>query len=403
MIRGLKGELPAIGLMCLILASQSAAEPVHVGVDDFSGKTHGAGFSVKKGGECYVVTPLHVIAEASYEAITVTDRGGNTSKAVPTKRFAGSDIALLRVEDTAALQCGAEWKEPAGAERAVDQADFILAIKQDSNGKRTRNRFFLESSTSSSIELAPYSDRDSIRRGDSGSTLYANKKVVGMLLGVDPDTGLGRAIPQGHLYGLLKSDLTTDGKPRVALVPVILGRQENAYATSALRSLLSKGGGVDLVDAAYDPRTAKPLVPDSAEFVVVTRIIDMAYERVDNKNYKREKDRESSGFKKFGDSLLGRNESERYFTKYVFDIETEIHDLRAKKVSRNLAQQPIQINKGRSNQTDKEATHAAVGKMMEQTLKSSEFAHWLGSGAQNQIKNPFKGLFRRKKKEKPET
>ena len=377
----------------VLLVVRAGASPVHVMVNEDSTPTYGAGFSVRRGQECFVITPNHVVDFMAPDGARITDATGRTGLASMVKTVVEFDAALLKMKSNDAIDCGEEWQEFADTGRLVSDAEYLTGVKQDGNRRQVKQRFFVSSLSLTHIELEPFSRRDSIERGDSGTTLYVNDTPVGMILEVHPSEGTGIAITQSQLHGLFGNDLMSEEILNIAIAPIMYRSRENPYATIAVQDLLAENDRLRVVETTLDPRTRQPLLPDDVDYVVSGKILDVSYERVKNENYKSEAKRDNSFGDKLLNSLTQKNQTERYFTDYMIDIEITIYDMEEDTSIRNLERQSLQIREQRTQDTDKTATSTAVSAALRATLLESDYSSWLRTPPPKQAENPLKSLF----------
>lgn len=308
----------------------AAAAPVHIEVDTGRSQEHGAGISVGKGSECFVVTPMHVVEFA--RKITVTDRRGHSARAVRFQAQDGVDAALLKVQAGNSLDCPEDWDNGVAGEAALNDVPFLISRKVKQRGIQ-RRRLFLGGETSQDITLQPYTPTaaDRLVEGDSGSSLYAGESLVGMICSVNTATGAGRAIKQTQLDALFGSLVVEQSAGRAVVNPVYQGYSENKYATVALRDFIDERTDFRIVELSNAEtktnvqnlrRGTAPVYPDGVDYVFSVSIIDDRSRQESNPNYKASAARESN----FGKQLLNSlgNRSVRYIHVENIDVEVNI-------------------------------------------------------------------------------
>jgi S1-C subfamily serine protease len=159
------------GAALLAGADAASAGLVHIQVQQRAGTEFGAGYTVGRGSDCFVVTPFHVVQFAGPDSITVTDAKGSSAKARLLKGSEEFDAGLLQVTVPHTLDCPADWSEGASAETAIGGAPFLIARKVDDTGRVMQSRFFSASTKSEQVELKPFGPNDELRERDSGRTL----------------------------------------------------------------------------------------------------------------------------------------------------------------------------------------------------------------------------------------
>lgn len=318
----------AAGASALFTAAQAIAGIVHIQVTQRAGTEFGAGYTVGRGSDCFVVTPFHVVQFAGADGITVTDAKGSSAKARLLKGSEEFDAALLQVAVPHTLDCPADWSDGANVAAAVGGAPFLVARKVDDNGRVMQTRFFASSSSREQIELQPFGPNDELREGDSGSALYAGDALVGLIVAVDTKSRQAIAVTQSQLHGLFGADVLPGARRKVLLQGFTYRRAENPYAEVAAREYLGGPAQLDLVTSA-----------DSADFVVTGQVVDLTYTRKANPNYKpparTTTNKEESVGRQLLNSLqrrvssevneaLDRNTDAQYLYVYNVDVQIEI-------------------------------------------------------------------------------
>jgi len=310
----------------------AAAGIVHIEVRQRAGTEYGAGYTVGRGSDCFVVTPFHVVQLAPADGVTVTDAKGNNAKARLLKGSEEFDAGLLQVIAPHALDCPADWSDGANAVAAIGAAPFLVARKVDDNGRVMQTRFFAASTSREIVELQPFGPNDELREGDSGSALYAGDQLVGLLISVDTQSRQATALTQGQIHGLFGADVLPGTRRKAVVQSFTLGRAANPYATVAARDYLAGPGNLQLLDAPTDGS-----VPAGSDYVVIGQIVDVTNTRTANPNYKapaRTATEDSIGrqlFRKLEervseevDDALDRNSDAQYLRVFNVDVQIEI-------------------------------------------------------------------------------
>ena len=307
-----------------------AAAPVHIEIDTGRSQEYGAGISVGKGTECFVVTPLHVVEIA--RTIMVTDRNGRSAKAVMYQAPDGVDAALLKVVSGHALDCPEDWDDGSSGGLAIQEADFLVSKKVKQSGMQQR-RFFLGGESSTTMSLQPFgsTEADRLVEGDSGSSVYAKNLLVGMIVSVDTASGAGHALKQSQLHALF-GNVVLEQSVKLALVnPVYYRNAENRYATVGVRDFIDAKTPLDVIElsptlAASNvqnlQRGTAPTYPDNVDYVISSSIIDSRSHTEENPNYNSSAASESN----FGKQLLNsmQSRSVRYILVSNIDVEIQI-------------------------------------------------------------------------------
>jgi hypothetical protein len=319
------------GAAVLLAAQDAAAGLVHISVQQRAGMEFGAGYTVGRGSDCFVVTPFHVVQFAGADSITITDTKGSSAKARLLKGSEEFDAGLLQVAVPHTLDCPADWTDGANAVAAIGNAPFLVARKVDDNGRVMQTRFFPASTSREQIELQPFGANDELREGDSGSTLYAGEQVVGLVVSVDTQSKTAVALTQGQIHGLFGADVLPGARRTAVMQPFTYRRAEEPYATVAAREYLAGPAALEILSAAADGS-----VPAGAEYVITGQIIDLRATRQANPDYKPpEKEDEDSIGRQLAQRLgrrvssevneaLDRNIEAQYLQVFAIDVQVEI-------------------------------------------------------------------------------
>ena len=230
----------------LLGANTASAGLVHIQVQQRAGAEFGAGYTVGRGSDCFVVTPFHVVQFARADSITVTDAKGSSAKARLLKGSEEFDAGLLQVAVPHTLDCPADWSDGANAAAAIGAAPFLVARKVDDTGRVMQTRFFASSTSREQVELQPFGPNDELREGDSGSALYAGDQLVGLVISVDTQSKQAVALTQGQIHGLFGADVLPGARRSAVMQPFTYRRVEEPYATVAAREYLAGAADLEL-------------------------------------------------------------------------------------------------------------------------------------------------------------
>jgi hypothetical protein len=318
--------------LALLAPSAASAGIVHIEIQQRAGTEYGAGYTVGRGQECFVVAPLHVVQFAPADSISITDTKGSIAKARLLKGSEEFDAALLQIVGTSALDCPADWSDGASSVAAIGAAQFLIARKVDDNGRVMQSRFFAASTSREQVELQPFGPNDELREGDSGSALYAGDALVGLIVSVDTKSRQAVAVTQSQLHGLFGADVLPAARRTAAIAPFTYRKAENAYATVTARDYLAGPAGLQLMEAG-----ANGAPPAGAEYVIAGDVIDVTSTRAANPNYKppvAAPKEESLGRQLLRnmerrvtaevDDALERNSNAQYLRTYNVDVQIEI-------------------------------------------------------------------------------
>jgi len=379
MTRTKRLDLSALALASVVLSPGVAgAGIVHIQIQQRAGTEYGAGYTVGRGQECFIVTPFHVVKFAPADAISVTDTKGSTAKARMLKGSEEFDAALLQIVGGKPLDCPPDWSDGSNAAAAIGGAPFLVARKVDDNGRVMQTRLFASSTSREQIELQPFGPNDELREGDSGSTLYAGDAIVGLLLSVDTKSKKATALTQSQIHGLFGADVLPTGKRTALLQSFTYRKAENAYATATARDFLT-AASVQLVNPG-----ANGAPPPGTQYAIVGEIMDLQMTRAANPNYKAPQKApadDNIGKQLFRnlqkkvdqsvDGALDRNTDAQYLRTYNVDVQVQITKLADSSKVQNLERRSIVLPESGPTAADleKTAVSTAVKQALELTLK----------------------------------
>jgi len=371
----------AFAAALLIGASTVSALPVHIQVDRGGGPEYGAGFSVGKESECFIVTPFHVIEGADGEDITITDAKGRRANATVVKAIQDFDAALLKVTGQVTIDCPADWDDGGNSSNDIEGASFLISKKVNSNGRTEQNRLFVSGISAEIIDLEPFDDRNKLQEGDSGSSIYAGQRLVGMVTSVETATGAITALTQSQIHGLFGGDVLVKGQRVAVVYPFIYNRAENVYATMAAFDYIGQRTPLAVMESA--PMTPQqiatgmlPAVPPGVDYTVAGSIVELTSQRIANPHYNPQN---ANKKKSFGDifvdslkkSVTKIDESVRYLRVYNIDVEVTVIDVAGNSRARNLERRSYQVPDDGANarELEKSAIRSAVIESLELTFR----------------------------------
>jgi hypothetical protein len=319
------------GAALLVGADAASAGLVHIQVQQRAGTEFGAGYTVGRGSDCFVVTPFHVVQFAGADSITVTDAKGSSAKARLLKGSEEFDAGLLQVAVPHTLDCPADWTDGANAAAAIGGAPFLVARKVDDNGRVMQTRFFASSTSREQVELQPFGPNDELREGDSGSTLYAGDQVVGLVVSVDTQSKQAIALTQSQIHGLFGADVLPAARRTAVLQTFTFRNAQEPYATVAAREFLAGPAGLEILSPAADGT-----LPAGTAYLFSGQVVDVRAVRQANPNYKppQKEDDDSVGRQLLRrleqrvnnevQEAVGRNTDAQYLQTFSVDVQVEI-------------------------------------------------------------------------------
>jgi hypothetical protein len=367
--------LSALLALAVLTPGVATAGIVHIEIQQRAGTEYGAGYTVGRGQECFIVTPFHVVQFAPADSISVTDTKGSVAKARLLKGSEEFDAALLQIVGASALDCPADWSDGASSVAAIGAAQFLIARKVDDTGRVMQSRFFAASTSREQVELQPFGANDELREGDSGSALYAGDALVGLIVSVDTKSRQALAVTQSQLHGLFGADVLPGARRTAVVAPFTYRKVENAYATVTAREFLAGPAGLQLMDAAVNGAP-----PAGADYLILGDVIDVTSTRAANPSYKppvAAPKEESLGRQLLRnverrvteevDDALARNSNAQFLRTYNVDVQIELIKTADGSKALNLERRSIVLPETDATPADMEKT--AVAEAVKQTLE----------------------------------
>ncbi len=285
------------------LAAPSAfADPVKIDVPTGPKKSvQGQGFSVRKGADCLIVTPSHVVQNHSGSpSIMVSDAKGARAAvdtviseiAIPEVENDG--LTVMRLKPVAEFSCDSAWPDGSGAADKARASSSLKIEKVKTGGGYANVRALFRESTTGLLKLEPRArDVDQLAEMDSGSSVYDESgKLVGMILSVDPATKISTAVRQDHANALLRSVMINDSLRQLYVFPLLMGRRiADRSDVLALVNALRSGNHttVELAAPARPPvwplQIADLTLPNKTGLVVGANVLTITVSRRENPAY----------------------------------------------------------------------------------------------------------------------
>ena len=154
---------------------------------------HGQAVLLSRLGECYAVTPAHVIGSVLF-ATLVGGRVGAPQGDGDLLQTFGYDLSILRLTGALARHCGGELTNVPNLDNVLmaNSAASIASVNED--GSLSRRNATVNDVGLLYIRVRPKSSDDQLFKGLSGSLLLVDDIPAGILMSVDPETGEGRAL-----------------------------------------------------------------------------------------------------------------------------------------------------------------------------------------------------------------
>lgn len=155
-------------------------------------KEKGNGFFKEKNGNCYIITPYHVVSNSNGK-ITVLDKNRNSFYAELLEVYE-PDLAVLKLHENKLVEClNSKHNEQFESILENHATGFIEYI--DELGTTNIIHVKITAKDVQSIAVKPIDSNESLKKGMSGSSFYiqeGDKKILaGMLMSIEDDLKTG--------------------------------------------------------------------------------------------------------------------------------------------------------------------------------------------------------------------
>lgn len=186
---------PAPALLLTVLAGPLAGQ-VFVRADDI-----GQGVLRPRGSECFLVTPRHVVGDAT--DVEYVNQGRVHGRARLELEYA-PDIAVLRVSEGNPAACGSEWPAVQSLGERLQGTDEAVVESRGEDGSVQRRQVQVTGIDPVYLTVRPAGPGDGLFRGLSGSLVLVQRAHAGVLLSVDSESGEGVVLRMDHLANVLR-------------------------------------------------------------------------------------------------------------------------------------------------------------------------------------------------------
>ncbi|RRQ22352.1 hypothetical protein D6C00_10590 [Thiohalobacter thiocyanaticus] len=164
---------------------------------------HGQALLMSRLGECYAVTPKHVIADELFATLVGGSPGAPQGDGDLLQTF-GYDLSILRASGELTRQCGGALTAVPALGQLLATADSGVVTSVNGDGSISRRSVTLTDVGLIYLRLRPRSMDDQLFKGLSGSLVLADQQPIGILMSVDPETGEGRALRYDRAIEILR-------------------------------------------------------------------------------------------------------------------------------------------------------------------------------------------------------
>lgn len=194
------GTRSIVPLLALMLAASGLAHagPVPVFVE---AAENGQGLLRERNGECFVVTPKHVV-EGS-DAITIVASGRLEAGARLDATFA-EDVAVLRVVDRGRFGCAFPWDEAAGLDELLRDSPEGVLVSTSPTGALQRRFVRIAGFSRGAVRIRPVTEDDAFFKTLSGGLLEIRGRPAGILLRADAGSGEGTVMRMDQLTDVVR-------------------------------------------------------------------------------------------------------------------------------------------------------------------------------------------------------
>jgi len=185
--QGLASLALLAGLTAPSLAADSQPTQAYIRAGEF-----GQAFLLSRLGECYAVTPAHVIGDDLFATLIGSSEGKPRGDGDLLQTF-GYDLSILRVTGALAKACGGPLANVPALDNVLSATSAANVSSVNEDGSVSRRTATLSDVGLLYLRLRPDSGNE-LFKGLSGSLVMAGGRPAAILMSVDPETGEGRAL-----------------------------------------------------------------------------------------------------------------------------------------------------------------------------------------------------------------
>lgn len=185
----------AFGLHLMFITPSSAQQVVHV-----KGDQVGQGILRQANGECYLISPEHVIGFASEVTITNARR---LKEIATAEAVYPPDLSISRL--SIATSCTSQWSSSRWIKKSIPSIEEAAIIMRQADGSLKRYFVVVTEYDDIWIKVRPKYNNESLFQGLSGSALTSGGRLLGQLMSIYSDNNVGSVLRQDIIDGLLKN------------------------------------------------------------------------------------------------------------------------------------------------------------------------------------------------------
>jgi len=184
-------QLAALILLATLMSPSPAADTRPAQAYIRAGE-HGQALLLSRLGECYAITPEHVIGSDLFATLVGGEAGKPQGDGDLLQTF-GYDLSILRVTGALATQCGGSLTDVPMLDNLLSGSSAANVTSVNEDGSISRRNVTLIDVGLLYLQLRPDAG-DELFKGLSGSLVLVGDNPAGILMSVDPETGEGRAL-----------------------------------------------------------------------------------------------------------------------------------------------------------------------------------------------------------------
>lgn len=178
------------------------------------GNDIGQGFTVKRLNQCYFISPLHVVDGSFFLTLKGSDNQRSLGDGQPLQPF-GYDLSVGHVSGALSEQCGLEFNSLSVEQTDIERAKTVVVATVNTDGLISRMPAVIEETGLIYLSAKTLSEDKPFYKGMSGSMVYANGQIVGMLQSVDNATGFGQVLRFDRLLETVGPFFTTSNTTNI--------------------------------------------------------------------------------------------------------------------------------------------------------------------------------------------
>lgn len=162
------------------------------------GSQVGQGFIVERLGQCYFISPHHVVSDDPFLNLRGSDEFKSLGEGIPVQTF-GYDLAVGYVSGALANRCETSFSQIQVSSSSIENARKAVINTVNSDGLLSRTDVLVKEAGLVYLTVVPTDPNQDIYQGMSGGVVFTETEAIGMLQSFDQATGEGHVLRMDRL------------------------------------------------------------------------------------------------------------------------------------------------------------------------------------------------------------